>query len=77
MEEDRQSSRDKLGRRKLHENQESIDELARDIEKLFDSTSPGLPEANCQAELRYHLLNALPDKITFQLKLLPRLGYHV
>ena len=75
-EEDRQSARDELGRRKLRENQESIDELARNIEKLFDSASPGLPDANRQAELRYHLLNALPEKITFQLKLMPQLGYH-
>ena len=75
-EEDRQSARDELGRRKLRENQESIDELARDIEKLFDSASPGLPDANRQAELRYHLLNALPEKITFQLKLMPQLSYH-
>ena len=63
-EEDRQSARDELGTRKFHENQESVDELARDIEKLFDSASPGLPEANRQAELCYHLLNALLEKIT-------------
>ena len=75
-EKDRQSARDELGRRKLRENQESIDELARNIEKLFDSASPGLPDANRQAELHYHLLNALPEKITFQLKLMPQLGYH-
>ena len=76
MEEDRQGARDQLGRRKLLENQESIDELARDIEKLLNTVSPGLPEANHQAELCYHLLNALPDKVAFQLRLLPRVGYH-
>jgi len=50
-EEDRQSTRDELGQRKLHENQESIDELAKDLEKLLDVASAGLPEANRQAEL--------------------------
>ena len=71
-EEDRQSARYELGRRKLRESQESINELARDIEKLLDTASPGLPEANRQAELRYHLLNSLPDKVALQLKLLPK-----
>ena len=45
-------------------------------EKLLDTVSPGLPEANRQVELRYHLLNALPDKVALQLKLLPKVGYH-
>jgi len=75
-EEDRQCARDELGRRKLREGQESVDELAKDLEKLLDVASPGLPEANRQSELRYHLLNALPDKVAFQLKLLPKVGYH-
>ena len=35
-EEDRQRACDELGQRKLHENQERVDELARDIKKLFD-----------------------------------------
>ena len=30
------------------------------------------PETNCH----YHLLKALPDKVTLQLKLLPKVGYH-
>ena len=73
--EDRQTARDELGRRKLREGQESVDELARDIEKLLDKASPGLPAANRNAELRYHLLNALPDKVALQLKLLPKADY--
>jgi len=75
-EEDRQSASDKLGQQKLRENKKSIDKLARDIEKLLESASPGLSEANSQAELHYHLVNALPDKVAFQLKVLPKLGYH-
>ena len=74
-EEDRQSARESLGRRKLRENQESVDELARDIEKLLDKASPGLPAVNRNAELRYHLLNALPEKVALQLKLLPKVDY--
>ena len=73
--EDRQSARDELSRRKLRESQESVDELARDLEKLLDKASPGLPAANRNAELRYHLLNALPEKVSLQLKLLPKTNY--
>ena len=53
----------------------SVDELARDIEKLFGKASPGLPVVNRNAELRYHLLNALPEKVALQLKLLPKVDY--
>lgn len=74
-EEDRQTAHDELGCRKLREGQESVDELARDIEKLLDRASPGLPADSRNAELRYHLLNALPDKVTLQLKLLPKVDY--
>ena len=35
-EEDRQSAHESLSRRKLRENQESVDELARDLERLLD-----------------------------------------
>ena len=74
-EEDRLSAREELSQRKLREGQESVDELARDIERLLDKASPGLPMANRDTELRYHLLNSLPEKVTFQLKLLPKVGY--
>ena len=73
-EENRQSAHESLSRRKLRENQESIDELARDLERLLDKASPGLPAINRNAELRYHLLNALPEKVALQLKLLPKVA---
>ena len=74
-EEDRQSTSESLSRRKLCKNPESIDELARDLERLLDKVSPGLPAINRNAELRYHLLNALPEKVALQLKLLPKVDY--
>lgn len=73
--EDRLSARDALARRRLREDRESVDELARDIEKLLDKASPGLPAEIRDTELRFHLSNALPDKISFQLKLLPKQTY--
>ena len=73
--EDRLSARDALSRRHLREDRESIDELARDIEKMLDKASPGLPAEIRDTELRYHLTSALPDKIAFQLKLLLKQDY--
>ena len=73
--EDRLSARDALSRRRLGEDRESIDELAGDIEKMLDKASPGLPAEIRDTELRYHLTSALPDKIAFQLKLLPKQDY--
>ena len=61
----------KLSRRQLKEGQESIDELARDIEKLLDN----LPDDVKKTELRFHLINALPEWVSFQLKLLPKGNY--
>ena len=72
--EDRLSARDILSRRRLRD-QESVDELARDIEKLLDKASPGLPAEAREMELRFHLTTALPEKISFQLKLLPKQTY--
>ena len=72
--EDRLSARDKLARRQLRDG-ESVDELARDIEKLLEKASPGLPAAARETELRFHLSMALPEKISFQLKLMPKLTY--
>ena len=74
-EEDRLSAREELARRRFREGQESVDELARDIEKLLDKSSPGLPAEIRDSELRYHLTSSLPPKIAFQLKLLPRENY--
>ena len=59
-------------RRRLKEGQESIDELARDVEKLLEKASPDLPDAVKKTELRFHLINALPERISFQLKLSPK-----
>ena len=74
-EEDRTSAREELSRRKLRENQESVDELARDIERLLDKVCPGLPNDNRNSELRHHFLSALPEKVTLQIKLLLTVGY--
>ena len=49
--------------------------MARDIEKLLDKASPGLPKELRDTELRFHLTRTLPDKIAFQLKLLPKQDY--
>ena len=40
-----------------------------DIEKLLDQASPGLPTNTCEVELRFHLINLLPENVAFQLKL--------
>ena len=74
-EEDRLSAWEELAKRRLREEQESVDELARDLEKLLDRASPGLPAEIRDSELRFHLINALPEKVAFQLKLLPKLEY--
>ena len=73
--EERLIARDELSRRRLKEGQESIDELARDIEKLLEKASPDLPDAVKKTELRFHLINALPERISFQLKLSPKGSY--
>ena len=74
-EEDRLSAREELAKRRLREEQESVDELAHDLEKLLDRASPGLPAEIRDSELRFHLINALPEKVAFQIKLLPKLEY--
>ena len=73
--EDKLSARNELSQRRLSD-RESVDELARDIEKLLDRASPGLPAEAREMELRFHLMSALPEKIAFQLKLLPKQSYH-
>ena len=73
-EEDRLVAHEKLSRRRLQEGK-SIDELARDVEKLLDQASPGLPEELCESELWFNLINALPQKVSFQLKVQPKRSY--
>ena len=73
--EDRLSARDKLSQRRLSE-RERVDKLARDIEKLLNRASPGLPTEAREMELHFQLMSALPEKIVFQLKLLSKQSYH-
>ena len=73
--EDRVCAREQLAQRKLHGDRESVDELARDFERLLDKASPGLPAEIRDRELKYHLMNALPEKVSLQLKLLPTHTY--
>ena len=61
--------------RRFREGSESIDELARDLERMLDKSSPGLPAEICETELRFHFMNTLPEKVAFQLKLLPKGTY--
>ena len=70
--EDRMAARERLSARKFREGGESVDELARDLERLLDRASPGLPANVRDTELRFHLINALPENVAFQLKLLPK-----
>ena len=74
-EEDRLAARELLSKRKLQEGRESIDEVARDLEKLLDKASPGLPVEVRDTELRFYLINALPERVAFQLKLLPKVNF--
>ena len=71
----RLSARERLAIRRLRGGSESIDELARDIDRLLDQASLGLQGDLRDKELKYHLMNALPEKVSFQLKLLPAQGY--
>ena len=76
-EEDRLAARELLSKRKLQEGRESIDEVARDLEKLLDKASPGLPAKVRDTELRFYLINALPERVAFQLKLLPKVKLYL
>ena len=73
--EDRISAHEQLSQRRLHEERESVDELARDLERLLDKASLDLPAEVRNKELKFHLMNALPDKVSLQLKLLPPQTY--
>ena len=71
----RLGARERLAGRRLREGNESVDELAQDLERLLDQASPGLQGNLKDKELKYHLMNVLPDKVSFQLKLLLAQGY--
>ena len=73
-EEDRVVARERLSQRRLREG-ESVDELARDIEKLLEQASPGLPNEVKNSELRFHLINSLPERVSLQLKVQPKVSY--
>ena len=73
-EEDRVVPRKCLSQRHLCEG-ESVDELARDIEKLLEQASPGLPNKVKNSELRFHLINSLPERVSLQLKVQPKVSY--
>ena len=61
--------------RRFKEGCESVDELARDLERMLDKSSPGLPAEIRETELRFHLMNSLPEKVAFRLKLSPKGTY--
>ena len=73
--EDRVCAREQLAQRKLCGNRESVDELARELERLLDKASPGLPVEIRNRELKYHLMNALPERVSLQSKHLPTQTY--
>jgi len=63
------ASREQLSQTCLCERVESIDELARDMEKLLDQASQGLTAASREAKQHFHIINLLPDSVSFQLNL--------
>ena len=73
--EDRVCAREQLAQRKLRGDRESVDVLARELERLLDKASPGLPVEIRDRELKYHLMNVLPERVSLQLKLLPTQTY--
>ena len=73
--EDRICGSEQLSRRKLQGDRESVDELAHDLEHLLDKASPDLPIDIRDRELKFHLMSALSEKVSLQLKLLPAHSY--
>ena len=63
-----------LARRRLHKEQESVDELTHDFENMLDRASPGLSAEIRDSELPFHFIIALPENVAIQLKLLPKYG---
>ena len=55
------AAREQLSLRSLRDGAESIDKLARDLEKLLHQASPQLLAETCETELRFHLINSLLD----------------
>ena len=73
--ENRLVAREQLMLRRFKEGCESVDELARDLERMLEKSSPGLPAEIRETELRFYLMNSLPEKVAFQLKLSPKGTY--
>jgi len=63
-----------LSQRKLCKG-ESVDELTRNLEKFLDFATPGLPAAVRHSELRFHFIHSLPEQVSLQLKLQPKVNY--
>ena len=61
--------------RQFREGCESVDELARDLERMLDMSSPGLSVEIREVELQFHLTSSLPEKVAFQLKVSPKGTY--
>ena len=66
--EHRLSAREGLASRLVHEGSESVDELAQDLERLLDQASPGFQGDLNDKELKYHLMNVLPERYHFNRK---------
>jgi len=64
--EDRMVAHERLSARKFQDGGESIDELVCDLESLLDKASPGLPADVIDTELRFYLINSLPEKIALR-----------
>ena len=73
--ENRMVACEQLMLRRFREGCKSVDKLARDLERMLDKISPGLPAEICEAELGFHLMNSLPEKVAFQLKVSPKGTY--
>ena len=74
-EEDRIVACKQLSQRCLYEG-ESVNELARDIEKFLEQASPGLPTEIKDFKLHFHFINfSLPEIMLLQLKLQPKVSY--
>ena len=69
------STHEQLSQRRLYEERESVNELACDLEHLLDKAPPDIPAKVRNKELKFHLMNALPDEVLLQLKLLPPQTY--
>ena len=73
--ENRIVAHEQLMLRRLREGVKSVDKLAWGLERMLDKSSPGLPKEIREAELRFHLMNSLTEKVAFQLKVSPKGTY--